>query len=176
MPEPPPSAPRNADLRAGTLVGVFGLRGELKLDATRLGLDSLRPRIRVTLRYPDGRCDPHVVATVRRHQGRPLVAFENVADATAAAALVRADVLLDRADAVLDSGEYLDADLVGCRVCDAGGLSYGDVVDVVHYPGSDMLIVGPRRVMLPLVAAFVRRIDVGARTIVVGDLPDGLLD
>ena len=176
MPEPPPSAPRNADLRAGTLVGVFGLRGELKLDATRLGLDSLRPQLHVTLRHPDGRTGEHVVASVRRHQGRPLVAFADVADATAAAALVRAEVLLERADAVLDPGEYLDADLVGCRVSDAGGSSFGEVVDVVHYPGSDMLIVGPRRAMLPLVAAFVRRIDVAARTIVVGDLPDGLLD
>ncbi len=176
MPEPPPSAPRNADLRAGTLVGVFGLRGELKLDATRLGLDSLRPGLHVTLRYPDERREARAVEAVRRHQGRPLVTFAGVADATAAALLVRADVLLDRDDAVLDEGEFLDADLIGCRVCDARGAAYGDVVDVVHYPGSDMLIVGARRTMLPLVAAFVQRIDVAARTIVLGDVPDGLLD
>jgi len=176
VPEPPPNAPRNAELRAGTLVGIFGLRGELKLDATRLGLDSLRPGMTVTLRYLDGRREPRDVASVRRHQGRPLVAFAGIADATAAAALVRADVLLERADAVLDAGEFYDADLVGCRVCDAGGRAYGEVVDVLHYPASDMLVIGARRALLPLVAAFVQRIDVPARTIVVGELPEGLLD
>lgn len=176
VPEPPPSAPRNAELRAGTLVGVFGLHGELKLDPTHLGADSLHPGMQVTLRAPDGRLQPALVRAVRGHQGRLLVSFDGVADATAAAALARADVLLARDDAVLAAGEYLDADLVGCTLLDAGGRTYGDVVDVVHYPGSDMLIVGPRRAMLPLVAAFVRQVDVAARTIVVADLPDGLLD
>ena len=152
------------------------MRGELKLDATRLGADSLRAGMRVLLRDAAGRVQPATVRSVRRHQGRPLVAFEGVADATAAAALVRADVLLERDDAVLGAGEYLDADLVGCALTDANGRAYGTVVDVVHYPGSDMLIVGERRAMLPLVAAFVQRVDLAARTILVAELPEGLLD
>ena len=175
MPEPPPRPPANADLRAGTLVGVFGLRGELKLASTRIGDDSLRPGLRVTLRAPDGSRHDAVVHTVRRHQGRPLVAFDGVPDATTAAALVRSDVLLERADVVLTKDEYLDADLLGCRIVDAAGRDCGAVVDVLHYPGSDMLIVGAQRAMLPLVAAFVKRIDLAARTIAV-DVPPGLLD
>ena len=176
MPEPRPSAPRNAELRAGTLVGVFGLLGELKLDTTRLGADSLHPGMQVTLRAPGGRLQPALVRAVRGHQGRLLVTFDGVADAAAAAALVRADVLLARDDAVLAADEYLDADLLGCTLLDAGGRAHGDVVDVLHYPGSDMLIVGPRRAMLPLVAAFVRHVDVASRTILLADLPDGLLE
>ena len=38
-----------------------------------------------------------------------------------------------------------------------------------------MLLVGPRRAMVPLVRAFVREVAVDARRIVV-DLPPGLLD
>lgn len=175
MPEPPPRPPANAELRAGTLVGIFGLRGELKLASTRIGDDSLRPGLAVTLRSPDGVARTAVVRTVRRHQGRPLVTFDDVADATAAGTLVHADMLLERADVVLAPGEYLDADLLGCRIVDPDGRDRGAVVDVLHYPGSDMLIVGPQRAMLPLVAAFVQRIDVAGRTIAV-DVPPGLLD
>ena len=175
MPERPPRAPANAELRAGTLVGVFGLHGELKLASTRIGDDAVRPGLSVTLRTPDGIARNARVRTVRRHQGRPLVTFDDVADATTAAALVRADVLLERSDVVLAAGEYLDADLLGCRIVDAAGRDRGAVLDVLHYPGSDMLIVGPARAMLPLVAAFVRRIDIAGRTIAV-DVPPGLLD
>jgi 16S rRNA processing protein RimM len=175
VPEPPPRAPANAELRAGTLVGIFGLRGELKLASTRIGDDSLRSGMQVTLRAPDGTARTAVVRTLRRHQGRPLVTFDEVADATAAGAFLRADVLLERDDVVLASGEYLDADLLGCRIVDNGGRDRGAVVDVLHYPGSDMLIVGPARAMLPLVAAFVQRVDLATRTISV-DVPPGLLD
>ncbi|HEX3469012.1 MAG TPA: hypothetical protein VHT05_13120, partial [Candidatus Elarobacter sp.] len=51
----------------------------------------------------------------------------------------------------------------------------GEVVAVEHYPAQDVLLVGPQRAMVPLVRAFVRAIDIGARRISV-DLPAGLLD
>jgi len=175
VPERPPSAPARAEPSAGTLIGVFGLRGELKLAATRVGEDSLRPDLPVRLRAADGGTRAAVVRSVRRHQGRLLVAFAGVDDATAAAALVRADVLLARDDVVLAAGEYLDADLIGCALVAADGRDCGAVVDVMHYPGSDMLIVGERRAMVPLVQAFVQRIDLAARTIHV-DVPPGLLE
>jgi 16S rRNA processing protein RimM len=84
-------------------------------------------------------------------------------------------VLLARADVALHENEYFDADLLGCRVIDAAGRDHGAVVDVAHYPSQDMLFVGSRRAMLPLVGAFVRAIDLAGRRIEV-DVPPGLLD
>jgi 16S rRNA processing protein RimM len=51
----------------------------------------------------------------------------------------------------------------------------GEVVGVEHFPAQDVLLVGPRRAMVPLVRALIRAVDVDARRIVV-DLPPGLLD
>jgi ribosomal 30S subunit maturation factor RimM len=51
---------------------------------------------------------------------------------------------------------------------------YGTVERVEHYPASDMLIVGGK--MLPMVKAFIRSIDPTSHSIVVADLPPGLLD
>ncbi len=177
----PSSARRRAEttpsgrVRAGRIVGAFGLGGELKIDASRIGLDALRPGLAVTLHFDDGATRETTVAAVRMHKGRPLLRIEGIADATAAEALGHADVSLARDDAPLDEGEYFDDDLIGCRLVDEAGVERGVVVDVLHYPAQDMLVVGASRLMLPLVRAFVARVDVGAKTIAV-TVPPGLLD
>jgi 16S rRNA processing protein RimM len=160
---------------AGRLVGVFGVRGELKLDASRIGADALRAGLAVRLRFADGTTRPAVVAALRRHRGRLLIALRDVGDADAAAMLVPSELLLARGDVALASGEYFDADLVGCRVVDAAGIDRGEVVEVAHFPAQDLLLVGTRRAMLPLVGAFIRDVDVAAKRIEV-DVPPGLLD
>ena len=93
----------------------------------------------------------------------------------AAQALIGATLALDRAAVELQQGEYLDADLVGCVLRDANDADLGAVVAVEHYPSQDMLVVGASRTLVPMVAAFVRSIDIAHKRIVV-DVPPGLLD
>jgi 16S rRNA processing protein RimM len=160
---------------AGKIVGVFGVRGECKLDATRVGNDALSSGMSVRARFAQGPDRELIVRSVRLHKGRPLVAFVGIDDATTATSLVGAVLALDSADVLLGEGEYLDADLVGCALVDGDGTILANVVEVAHYPASDMLIVGETRTLVPLVAAFVQHVDVVARRISV-TLPPGLLD
>jgi ribosomal 30S subunit maturation factor RimM len=88
-------------VRAGRIVGAFGLSGELKIDASRIGLDALRSGIAVTLHFDDGSVREETIATMRMHKGRPLVRIAGIADATAAEALGHADVLVARDDALM---------------------------------------------------------------------------
>ncbi len=111
--------------------------------------------------------------SVREHKGRLLLTIEGIEDADAAGALAGADFLAPREQLDIADGEYLDDDLVGCELLDTAGTSIGRVSRVEHFPSSDMLIVNGK--MIPLVHAFIRSIDVGARRIV-ADLPDGLFD
>jgi 16S rRNA processing protein RimM len=164
-----------SDAGAGRIAGVFGLRGELKLDASRVGADALAPGIAVRASLRDGTTRTLRVTSLRTHQGRPLIAFEGISDASAAAELVGATLALDRADVALASGEYFDDDLVGCTLVAPSGAELGEVRAVEHYPAQDVLLVGPRRAMVPLVRAFVRGVDVAAKRITV-ELPPGLLD
>jgi 16S rRNA processing protein RimM len=154
---------------------VFGLRGECKIEATRLGADALLPGSSLRVRLANGSEHDLRVRAARVHKGRPLAAFEGFDDVEAAQALVGATLVLDRADVVLSPGEYLDADLVGCRLVDGAGTLAGEVVAVEHYPSQDMLVVGAARTLVPLVAAFVQSVDIARKRIVV-DLPRGLLD
>jgi 16S rRNA processing protein RimM len=157
------------------VAGVFGLHGELKVAASRIGEDALVTGAAVRANLSDGTTRSLQIAAMRRHQGRPLIRFAGVDDATDAAALVGSTLWVDRSDVVLAANEYLDDDLVGCTVVDVAGVELGRVTGVEHFPAQDMLLVGPARAMLPLVRAFVRSIDVAARRIVV-DVPPGLID
>ena len=181
------TAPRTAtpkhDANAGRVAGVFGLRGELKVAPSRIGDDALEAGVGVRATLSDGTVRELRVRALRRHQGRPLVSFDGVDDANAAQVLVGATLAIDRGDVELDEGEYFDDDLVGCALVDADGAVLGEVTAVEHYPAQDVVIValsdgqgaGARRAMVPLVRAFVRRVDVRARRITV-ELPVGLLD
>lgn len=175
MPQQPPSGKRRPDVNAGRIAGVFGLRGELKLDASRVGDDALRAGLAVTLELAGGTQRAMTVAAVRRQKGRPLIRLAGIDDATAAQALVGAQVTIARNDAALADGEYFDEDLIGCRLLDAAGVERGMVVDVLHYPNQDLLVVGDARTLLPLVAAFIAGVDVARKEIRVS-VPPGLLD
>jgi 16S rRNA processing protein RimM len=155
------------------VAGVFGLHGELKIAASRIGDDTLAANVELRAHLPDGSSRVLRIRSLRRHQGRPLVAFEGVDDANAAQALVGATLVVDRAAVRLARGEYFDDDLVGCALVDADGAVLGTVRAVEHYPAQDVLLVG--RAIVPLVRAFVKRIDVAGKRIVV-ELPPGLLD
>jgi 16S rRNA processing protein RimM len=161
------------------VAGVFGLRGELKVAPSRIGDAALAVGLEVHARLRDGTSRELRIRALRRHQGRPLVAFDGVDDADAAQQLVGAALAIARDAVELGDGEYFDDDLVGCALVDDGGMALADVVAVEHYPAQDVLVVAPvgtaRRAIVPLVRAFVKAVDVRARRIVV-ELPPGLLD
>jgi 16S rRNA processing protein RimM len=171
------------DLPIGKIAGTFGVHGELKCDPTSAGRALFVPGAQLTLRQPfdklrtsaqGDRVESVTIESVREHKGRLLIALEEAPDATAAERFVGATFVAPREALDVEPGEYLDVDLVGCAVVSANGKSYGSVERVEHYPASDMLVVGGR--LLPMVAAFIKGIDIKKREIVVDDLPAGLLD
>lgn len=157
----------------GRVVGLHGLRGELKIDASRVGLDVFA--VGITLAATLGAGDPRdvTVTELRWNKGRPLIRLAGVDDANAAEALVGATLRISRDAVKLAEGEYFDDDLVGCTLVDEQGRAIARVDAVEHYPAQDMLRT--RGGLVPLVRAFVQAVDVDARRITV-TLPPGLLE
>ncbi len=110
---------------------------------------------------------------MREHKGRLLLALDEAPDATSAEKYVGATFYATRELLDVNEDEYLDVDLIGCNVVSEDKKQYGTVSRVDHYPANDMLIVDNR--MLPMVAAFIKSIDITNKTIVV-NVPPGLLD
>ncbi len=161
-------------LAVGRLAGVFGIRGELKCDPTPLGEDAIASGRAYALSANDG-ARVVVCTQARRHKGRYVVAFEGVETVEAAQLLTGSDLYVERDEIELQPNEYLDRDLIGLQLCDVAGNELGRVAAIEHFPAQDCLVIEPGRALVPLVAAFVREIDLEARTIVM-ELPAGLLE
>lgn len=172
----PPMTTRRVPSRGlvGKLTGVFGVRGELKCIPTSLGTSSLAAGRTFTLGCEPGAPELRCIGA-RRHHARLLVSFEGIASPEVAREFVGRNLYGESVDVALAADEYLDADLVGMRLVDLAERELATVVAVQHFPAQDCLVVGPQHALVPLIKAFVRRIDRVTRTIVV-DLPEGLLE
>lgn len=119
------------------------------------------------------------VRSARRHQGRLLATFEQIADRTAAEALHGSQLLaeIDPDATAPEDDEYYDRHLVGLTVRDAHGADRGAVVAVEHLPAQDLLVVdvAGERVRIPFVTALVPQIDVPGGFLQIADIR-GLLD
>ena len=91
---------------------------------------------------------------------RPLIRVEGVDDRDGAEALRGQPVLVPGGREELGPDEWYDDDLVGCRI---DGL--GEVRAVLHGPSCDVLEVGDRAVLVPLVRDAVLSVDLAARRI-----------
>jgi len=119
----------------------------------------------------------HVVAS-REHDGRWIVGFDGVTTIDAAEKLRGLELRIPAESMKpLGPGGYYTHDLVGCEVELVGGTRVGRVSRVEIGRGTPLLVVETPRgeVWIPLAEEICRRIDVGAKLIVI-DPPKGLID
>ncbi|MEP6512108.1 MAG: ribosome maturation factor RimM [Dokdonella sp.] len=159
----------------GKIVGVFGLRGELKLESYT------EPRVQIfryqpwLLRSASG--DKSIDQCRGRTQGKGLVAeLPGVLDRDAAAALVGAEIWVARsAMPQAKPGEYYWSDLEGVEVVTGDGVSLGRVSHLIATGANDVLVVrdAKRERLIPfLLGQFVTRVDLDADRIEVDWDPD----
>jgi 16S rRNA processing protein RimM len=115
------------------------------------------------------------VGTVQRAGGCAVFSLRGIDSPEAAGSLRGARVSVRR-DALppLQEGEFYWEDAVGCALVDVRGAVLGEVTGVLPGPAHDWLVVrrGVDEAYLPVVAAFVRSIDVPSRRIVASP-PEG---
>jgi 16S rRNA processing protein RimM len=158
----------------GRLTGAFGVRGEIKCIPSANGSSVFAAGRSYVVANAEGERTVHC-RSARRHHEKLLLAFEGFETPEAVRALA-GEIRADLGDLPLGENEYLDADLVGLRLTDERGADLGRVVVAVeHYPAQDCLVVDPGRKLVPLVRAFVSRVDLAAGTIATS-LPEGLFD
>jgi len=162
----------------GRIARTHGIRGDLLVNPETDFPDERFVEGRVLQLEMPGRSEPVTIASVRFHQGRPLVTFAGVDTMDAAEALIGAELKVPEAEIPpLPAGTYYRHDLVGCQVTDTTGQAIGRVTSVDGpMERSRLVIAGPRgEVMVPMVGGICIRVDPAAKVIVV-DPPAGLLD
>jgi 16S rRNA processing protein RimM len=125
-----------------------------------------------------GRVEPMRVTASREHQSRWVVALDAAATIDEAEALRDLELRIPaEALQTLGEGGYYVHDLVGCQVETTAGAIVGTVAQVLLGPGAPLLGVATDQgeVLVPLAEAICRRVDVGARRIVIDPL-EGLIE
>ena len=116
-----------------------------------------------------------------RRQGKYLVVlFEGLTDRNAAETVRDTMLLVSVADLppLANDDEYYDTQLVGLAAVLIDGSSLGEVTDVLHLPGGDVLVVRRSHgaeALVPFVRAIVPTVDLPGRQLLI-DPPEGLLE
>jgi 16S rRNA processing protein RimM len=163
----------------GRIGRAHGIRGQV---VVAIRTDSPHERFAVGATFttePEG-AGPLTVRSVHSAGGRWVVGFEGITDRTAAeglrSMLLQADI--DPAELPDELDEWYDHQLVGLRAELTDGTAVGEVTQVLHLYGQDLLAVARPdggEVLVPFVAAIVPDVDLGAGRVVL-DPPGGLLD
>jgi 16S rRNA processing protein RimM len=103
-----------------------------------------------------------------------LVQLDGVVTRNDAELLRGAKIEVLRADLALDEEDVLLSDIIGCKVVLVDGTPWGEVAGIDAGPGQDRLVIHDHGVerLVPLVDAFVQKIDLDARVVTV-DPPEG---
>ncbi len=172
-------------MAVGQIIGVHGVRGELKAqiltdDPSRF---DLLTRVFVG---PDG-AEPvqYGLEGYRLHQKWILIKLEGVDDRARAETLRGQLIQVPSEEAIpLAAGEYYEHQVIGLEVWTADGQNLGQVVDILYSPAHEVYVVqspdakrpkgNPREILIPAVAGVVLSVDLEAGRLVV-ELPEGLL-
>ncbi|AKK11369.1 ribosome maturation factor RimM [Corynebacterium uterequi] len=167
------------ELQIGRVIKSHGIRGEVSVDITT---DDPATRFAVgeVLTGRHGNRELHLtIASVRPHQGRLLISFEEIPDRTAADTLRGLKFFAAPLDDADDDGFY-DHELEGLTLIE-GGRRIGTVTGVIHPAGRTILearlddSLGAKDVMIPFVYEIVPDVDLDAGTATITP-PPGLLD
>ncbi|MDR2525315.1 MAG: ribosome maturation factor RimM [Oscillospiraceae bacterium] len=149
-------------LEIGTIVGVHGLRGELRVLPA---CDSPAFFAGFSLFYWDAAGQSPVrVLGARAHKNVALLRLEGVETIEAAEALRGRRLWFRREDAQLPRGQYFIAELLDCRVLDAAdpAICYGTLCDVSKTGANDVWHIrqaAGSEVLIPVIDEVVRRVE-----------------
>ena len=163
-------------LTIGEIVGVHGIRGNVKIlphaDAAPL-IDPERPLV---IAHRDGRREQRVLKWVKPHKRLLLASIEGVEDRTAAQLLVGGRIVMRRGDLPEpEPGSYYWNDLLGLAVYTRQSAYLGVLEDIIATGSNDVYVVrrGRHETLVPALARVVLEVDLEAGTMRV-DLPEGL--
>ena len=164
-------------LLVGEVVGVFGIRGELKV---RPETDFPERFERTPTLYAGPTHIPMAVESARLARNQVVLKLAGVDDANAAEALRGTRLYVPGSQAVtLAPGQFFLHDVIGLAAERPDGTLLGTIVDVYTGTAQDLFVVRERdtgrEVLVPAVGEMIKRVDVAGGKVVMEPIP-GLFD
>ncbi|HEY3265894.1 MAG TPA: ribosome maturation factor RimM [Armatimonadota bacterium] len=172
--EPTAEPPREPEVEVGKVVGVFGIKGEVKVEAYSDSPARYAALKAVTAVWPDGRRRALAPVGSRKHKTHILMRFEGVPNPNEAETLRGAALVIPLSErAPLPPHQYYISDLIGLTVVTTAGEEIGPITDVLKTPANDIYVTA--RGLIPAVRQFVKQVDLEQHRVVVAPLP-GMFD
>ena len=154
--------------------GAHGLRGDVKLKS--FTADPMAVKDYGPLTTEDGAASFEIEA-LRAAKGHLVARFRGVGDRNAAERLAHLRLFVPRERLPPPAvDEFYHADLIGLRAVTADGTEVGTVAAIHDFGAGDILELRPQAggttIMVPFTAAFVPRVDIAGRRIVVAPPED----
>jgi len=140
----------------GQVVGVFGVKGWVKIRSDTQPYDNILHYSPWYLHQSDGWINRRVLASRKQAKGL-IVQLEGVADRDAAARLVGCEIAVPRAQLPPPAkDEYYWADLIGMTVRNLAGETLGQVSGLLETGANDVLVVqdGDLQHLIPYVRGY----------------------
>lgn len=145
-------------LETGKIVGVFGLKGELKVIS-----DSTTNRFFKGSELYLGRNIKNLtkvtISSARIHKGMYMVTINELYDINLVEKYVNQIFYIDREEMDdLEENEYYFDDLIGLKIIDGNNNEYGEVVDVLDLPSSAVIEIklkNDKKIMIPFVGVYI---------------------
>ena len=167
-------------IAVGHIIGVHGLRGEVKVELYTDFPQRFAPGVVLLV---GEELAEETIEQVREHKTHLLMKFAGIDGRSAAEGMRNLWLFVDEADAAqLEEGVYWIHDIIGLDVFTEQGESVGRITDVLETGSNDVYVVAAagdfnrgRDVLLPALDDVILTVDLEQRRMIV-HLPDGLLD
>lgn len=165
-------------VRVGWVRKPHGVRGEVVVEVTSDTAERLAVGSELVVREPGGGLRRLIVASSRPHKEVTLVRFEGLEERRQVEALRSVWLEVEREKVPpAPPDAYYFYELEGCECRGVDGTALGRVAGVIEDGGGLLLELenAGRRLLVPFVRAYVRRVDVEAGEIEL-DLPPGMIE
>jgi 16S rRNA processing protein RimM len=162
---------RAPHLAVGQIIGVHGIRGELKVKVLTDYGERFAAGSRLLI---EGESSPRAVLATREHKGYLLVRMAGITSRNEAEVLRRRYLLVEREQAMpLAENEFYEDDLVGLGVVTTAGQFLGELVEVLWTGANEVYVVQGElgEVLLPAIAEVIQAVDLQREEMVVKLLP-----
>ncbi len=155
----------------GRIVGIHGVRGEVKVDVYTDFPERFEPGSDIVL---EGETQLYRILSTRPHKGMLLVQLEGFTSRTHVERLKGKHLVIPRDLAkVLDEDEYYVDELQGLQVCTDEGIDLGVLDEVLWTGANEVYVVHGEygEVLLPAIAEVIQKVDLQGGYLIVRLLP-----
>lgn len=167
-------------LPIGKIVGVHGLKGELKVFPYTENPQSFVLIDSITLRTEDGHERVHNINRARPHKKVILLTLHGIESINRAKEFIGSEILIEKEDLPeLKDGSYYWHEIIGLSVFSRDDEFIGKVTSVIPTGSNDVYVVkdfancSAREILIPAIKTVVLEIDLEKKKMRV-DLPEGL--